>query len=375
MINLFRNCFQRRVPRGAATLIFAVVLIVICTLIIIFAANYGRMQEASVTNQVRGAQAFEAAEAGMEFGIAYLRQNAATVIANPVSGHFTYTNASLTDVALGNGSRFSVSYTNPVANNYELIEITSTGVNDDDTSTRIVRQQVQFGTLLMSPPTNTITSKGSVTLTGSAVVANTSNTNTIVSASTVSFGGNAETVLSTGTSSYAGNIGADIQQNNNALDTQSNDAFFSSIFGTTDLNVIQSQFQHKYTNSSDTNYAGTLDGMQGTSIWINQTGTSVANFSGNATIGSATNPVLMVVNGPLTVTGNVTVYGFIFVIGPSGISNLMGNISVIGGMATTDDLTITGNANITFNPTILENIRNNPAMRYYAKVPGTWKDF
>lgn len=372
MINLFPKL---KYSRGAATLIFAVILIVICTMIVFFAANFSRMQDTTVANQVRQTQAFEAAEAGIEFGIAYLEENNTTILANPVNGFINYTNASLTNVALGNGSSFSVTYTNPVANNYNLVQITSTGRNDDNTAVKVITQQVQFGSLLVTSPTATITSKGSVSMTGNGGVTNTTNNTTIISGSTVGMSGSAKTTTASGVSSTPGNYGADIQQNNNAISSQSNDDFFASFFGTTDTSAIQNQFSNVYTNSQSTNYAGTLNGMEGTTVWINQTGSSVANFSGNSTIGTAQNPVLMVVNGPLNVTGNVTIYGFVFVIGPSGIANLTGNINVVGGMVTTDDLTITGNADVIFNPTVLNNIRNNPSTRYYAKVPGSWKDF
>src|SRR5438445_12570598 len=56
---------------GAITIILTVILFVMATLIILFAASYGMMQEKTSTNSYTSAQAYEAAEEGMEYAINY----------------------------------------------------------------------------------------------------------------------------------------------------------------------------------------------------------------------------------------------------------------------------------------------------------------
>jgi hypothetical protein len=115
--------------------------------------------------------------------------------------------------------------------------------------------------------------------------------------------------------------------------------------------------------------------MTGTSIWINQTGSSTATISGNTTIGSLASPVILVVDGNLSLSGNVTIYGFVFVIGTNDITGVSGNANIIGGLATTDTLTMSGNTNVQYTPSIFTSLLTMPSMNYYAKVPGSWKDF
>lgn len=370
MINLFPKA--TRYKFGAVTLVFAVVLIVLCTLIIIFAANYGRMQDMTVANQTRNTQAFEAAEAGQEFGINYLKQNAATIKATASGGNINYNIPAITDVTLANGSKFTIVYTNPINGNYDLIEITSTGVNADNSSTRIIKQQVQMGSLLVTAPNSALTTKAAVNMSGNTTIINTANSNTVLAGGGVAESGNASLITQTGTYTTTA-AGSGVQQNLSSLSSLTNEQFFSSYFGTS-ISSMSGQFAQVFNNTGSTNYSDSLAGLTGTSVWINQTGGGTASISGNTTIGSASAPVLLVVNGPFSISGNVTIYGFIFVIGPSGIVTLTGNINIIGGLATTDDLTFSGNSNLTFNPTVLEAIKTNPSMSYFAKVPGSWKD-
>lgn len=372
MINSFRNK-QLANQKGAVTLVIAIILIVLSTLIIIFAANQGQMLDKLTGNLSRNMQAFEAAEAGMEFGINYLKVNNSSIIASATSGLISYSDANTNNISLANNSKFSVTFSNPVANNFNLITITSTGTSDDGTSTRIIKQNVQFGSLLSQPGNIPLTTKGSVSLAGNATITNMNSNSTINSSSSVTMGGSSQTVTSSG-GSTPNHLSTDITQNNSTLANTSQTDFFANYFGTTNITNIQNKVGHYYTNGSDTNYSSNLNGLTGTSIWIDQTG-GTATINGSTTIGSLANPVLLIVNGPLNLSGNVTIYGFIFVNGTTGISTLSGNTQIVGGMATTDTLNITGSISLTFNNTVLQNLQKQSSMMYFAKVPGTWRDF
>lgn len=372
----FNHLSPRNRQHGAATLIITILLIVMGTLIIIFAANYGVMQEKISANLTRNAQAFEAAEAGLEFGINYLQKNATTIIGSPSGGYITpYSDSNTTNISFNNNSKFTVVYTNPVANNYYLIKITSTGTNSDGSSTRVVKQQVYMTSLLANPGTVTLVSKGAVSLTGNSQVNNYSTNKTITSASAVTISGNASTNVGSGGGSNASNINADITQNSSTYANMSQNDFLATYFGTNSTSNLKSQFAHYYSNSTSTNYSSTLNGMTGTSIWIDQTGGTTASISGFTSIGNSSNPVLIVVNGGLSISGTVTIYGFIFTIGTTSISTLLGIVNIYGGIATTDQFSMTGNSNITYNSSVLTNLQKNTNMSKWAKVPGSWKDF
>lgn len=359
--------------RGAVTLLFTVTLMVLSTMVIFFATRFAVTQDKLMANYNRNAQAYQAAEAGLEFGINYLKQNSSTILANPTNGHIqSFSNSSTTNVVLANGSQFSITYTNPVANNYTLISISSTGTSDDGSSTRVVSQLVGFGSLLANSPVIPLTSKGEVILGGSSQVRNLHTSTTIISGDDVTISGSASTVLSSGTSSTTGNIQADVQQANSTISNTSTSDFFAGYFGVS-ASTIKNNVNHYYSSNSSQNYSNTLNGLIGTSIWIDQLGGS-ANLSGNVTIGSSSSPVLMIVNGNLNITGNVVIYGFLYVMGQT-TTDILGNVTVNGGVVTQSDLRLSGSVDIDYNPTILSNLRSQSSMSYYARVPGSWKDF
>lgn len=378
MINLFPNYQNKQRmfrEQGGATFLIAIILLVVSTMIVIFAANIGRNYDKLVANQARSKEAYEAAEAGFEFGINYLKKQATTITANPVSGHINYSDSSTTNITLSNNSRYTVVYTNPIANNYNLILVTATGTNADNTATRVIQQQIQSQSILSNFGTNALTSKGVVNVGGNGIINNTLTNQTIETGLGVVISGSGSTIISTGTGSNASTMGSDVQQNSTTLANMSESDFFSSFFGTTNTASVQSQMANYFSNSTDTNYNSTLSGKEGTSIWIDQTAGSTATINSNTTIGSAANPVLLVVNGNLSISGNVTIYGFVYILGSSGISTLSGNITITGGLASTSDITISGNSSLTYDQTVLNNLTSNNALKYYAKVSGTWRDY
>jgi hypothetical protein len=79
------------------------------------------------------------------------------------------------------------------------------------------------------------------------------------------------------------------------------------------------------------------------------------------------------VNGNFDLSGNVTIYGVVFVIG-SATTDIVGNSSITGGIISVGDLNIRGNTVLTYNSSVLTTIQNTIST-YYAKVPGSWRDF
>lgn len=359
---------------GAVTLVTSIILFVVSTLIIIFAANFGVMQQKTAANINYNAQAFQAAEAGLEFAINYLRTNSATILANPVNGYIpAYTDGNISNVNLANNSSFTVVYSNPTAYNYSLIQITSTGTSADGTATRIIKQQVQMGSLIANTGTTAATSKGTVAMSGHSDIINTNTNKTILSASSVSLTENASTTTSSGGSS-PGNINADITQNDDTLDDTTQPYFISNYLGSSSTNSIIGKVAYYYSNSGNTNYSSTLNGMQGTSIFINQS-SGTATIGGFTTIGTTNSPVLLIVNGTLRLNGVLNFYGFILNISSSGSTTVNGFANIYGGIATMNNLITDDWGSITYNSTVLTNLQNLNTMKYYAKVPGTWKDF
>lgn len=371
--HLRHNCCHIEQHSGAVTLTMTLVLMVLSTMIVIFAANYGKMLSKSIANIQRNGQAYEAAQAGLEFGINYLQQNSSTILANPVSGYIpAYSDSNITNVTLPNNSKFSITYSNPTAYNYTVIKVSSTGTSDDSSSTRTISQLVKFGSLLLNAPTRPLILKGALTLTGSSQIYNTNNNFTVQSGSTTSLFNTSLTFLSSGISSYAGNINSDITQNDSTLAGTSSADLFVKYFGLP-ASIINSSMLNKFNNNSNTDYSSSLNGLRGTSILINQTA-GTATISGTTTIGSSSNPVVLIINGTPIFSNSTTIYGFVYIDNPS-TAQLTGNVVIIGGLVATGSVSLSNSARVIYSSIVLDNLQNLNSLRYYAKIPGSWKDF
>jgi Tfp pilus assembly protein PilX len=324
--------------KGAVTLFITIILLVVLTLIILFAAQFSIMQQKIGTNQYRNMQALNAAEAGLEFAIVYLNNNSNIITANPVNGYINYgpSDSNITNITFTNNAKFSIVYTNPTANNYLLIEVTSTGTSDDGASVRTVKQKIYGG---ISSLNAAITTKGNLVSSGNV---------TVTGSSGIHAGG---TVTQSGVNSISSII-----QNDAVLRNLSSDALFSTVFGATKAE-IQAQSTY-FSNTSGLDY-NTLTGKN----WIN----SSVIVSGEYTIGSPANPVLLVVNGSFIASGRITIYGLMYVTGTVTVS---GAHNFNGGLVSEGAVTMSGVMSA-YNSALV----NAFTAHTYAKIPGSWKDF
>lgn len=354
--------------RGAALLVFILLLMFCVTWLTLALAKSGRLAIKMNANALRSEQAFAAADAGLEFALVYLIKNSALIVqdANADGLIDAYSNSSTTNVALANGSRYSITYTNPVLNDLTLLRITSIGTADS--ASREVRELVKYTSLMSTYSPTPLAAKGNVSLAGNTIVTNAFNNNALKTGGSVSFGGNAKTVLASGTSSSVASTQSDVSQNNASVTALSAEAFFVQYFGASSAS-IKAAAAHYYTNGSNTNYNAALNGMNNTSIWIDQTGGTRATIDSNTTIGSLANPVMLVVNGDLTIQGNAVLYGYVYA---TGSITTAGNSIIRGAMVSGGNTVDSGNFNLTYNPTILTKVQQLSGQ--YGKVPNSWND-
>lgn len=373
MTNLSRKkqMIRRHKQKGAAVLLTSVILMAIITLVVLFSANFSRTQQKITSNQYKNSQAYMAAEAGLEFAIPYLQTNRSTILANPNGGYIQpYSDSNTQNVTLADNAKYTITYTNPIANNYNLIKVTSTGQSDDGTATRTVSQLVQFGSLLATTPSSSLTTKGSIAMSGSSQVINTETNANIQSGAGTTIQGSAHTTTNSGTSSTSGGLQGDVQQNVSSLANISSTDLFANYFGVSPT-TFKNNVNLYYSNSSDANYNSSLNGVTGKTIWIEQTGGD-AVISSTTTIGSASAPVILIINGNLRLSGNPVIYGLVYVIGGTS-TDVLGSTQIIGGLVTTGNLSLAGNTQITFNSSVLNSTQQ--TLTYYAKVSGSWKDY
>jgi Tfp pilus assembly protein PilX len=360
----------RKKPAGAATFLITTILLMSAILITVFGTQYGMLQQKVSANTNVALQSFEAAEAGLDFGINYLQQNSTAILASPTGGYIQpYSNSSTSNVTLANGSKFTVTYTNPTANDYSLILVSSTGTSSDGTATRTVKELAKFGSVLFTPPASSVVAKGNVNITGSSQINNTQGPKTIVYGGSVTLNGSVQTQAQGGVSSSPGHLQSDVQQNVSTLTNISIPDFFASYFGASMATVKNSA---NYTFSGLNNYSSSVNGKAGVIIWIDQP-SGTANISGSAAIGTPAQPVLLIVNGNLNISGSADIYGLVVVLGTT-TTTITGSTDITGALIASDALSFSGSSSITYNSTTLSSVQKTTT-NYYARVPGSWRDF
>lgn len=369
MINSYpKRMHLRERQGGVASMIVAVILLSVTLLLMFFVSSHGILQTKAAANQFRYTSAFAAAEAGLDYGVLYLTQNRATILANTTNDYMTpYTDGNISNVNLNNGAKFSINYSNPIAKNYQIIKITATGNSDDNSATVTMSQLVASkGSLLVTPPTLPATSVSKATLRGSATIVNAESALTLRLGSTVSITGNATTTSKT-SSSNKNKIGADIQQRVTTLKNYTPSQLFTSYFEQS-TTQIKNSVDQVYTNGSTVN----LTGKKGVSIWIEDN----LSLGTSQVIGSASSPVILIVNGNMTTNGTIVVYGFVFVMGNLTMNGGSGGSSqLIGGVAVYGNLVMGGSDNITFDSNVINNLQSQSSGGTFIKMPGSWRDF
>jgi len=102
-------------------------------------------------------------------------------------------------------------------------------------------------------------------------------------------------------------------------------------------------------------------------IWVGQNATLAANV----VLGSATAPVLLIVNGNLTVSGPIQIYGVIYVTGNVSWSNASAMPSqLIGALVTQGSFTASGRVDLAYDPQVIAFL--NKYHGAFVRVPGNW---
>jgi len=108
-------------------------------------------------------------------------------------------------------------------------------------------------------------------------------------------------------------------------------------------------------------------------IWV----TGDCNPPGD--IGSADDPVLLVVQGDVTFNAGDQLYGLLYLFDPAGGTPKItanGNARLHGALFAHDgvDLQLNGGFVLEYDKDVLDNLRNSPSGRGLARIPGAWSD-
>ena len=362
---------------GAAVLGLTLALLITTTIVTLFSAGFGAMEQRLYANEYRTKQTLEAGDAGTEYGIAYLEAHQDTIVVDADNDGYIdpYADANTHNVALSNGSVYSIQYLNPMQNNLEIISINATGTSSDNTTSRQMQQIVKFRSTVAGMPGAPVYAKGGVELTGNSTIFNADTEQSIVSGGNITFQGSSGTEDENGIMSDQNTTGSDIDANNAEIQAMTNDEFFSTFFGVSEEIVKANAQTGIYTTAA--NISSVINGIQGKLIWAEPEG-GLAHINSNTVVGSIDNPVVLVINGDLKLNGGAEIYGFVYVIGNvelgAGTALIVGSIAVGGSnFDTVGSIDSSGTIDIVYSPQVLTNIGNQ--VGEYSKVAASWRDF
>jgi Tfp pilus assembly protein PilX len=376
--------------RGVITLVISLVVLMLSTFVVFNVSKAILMEQKISNNDMRAKQAFEAAEAGMNVAIEYLDTNPdrdgtpgidPVFDLNPVDG--------IGDNATATIGRASVTVTTSVcaAGAATGICITSTGRSDDRTATQTVTQILMTINPLPNAPQNPVTVRGGIIIGGAAVVENPEGFSTIWSGSDVDVGGNQTTTTlvpdvnaTTGPNAYPGCmdvpltcatisssnklvVGVDVIENDSSLSSLSDPQFFQNFFGMAPLAYQSSMVT---INATTADAEASITNALSEVIWVQGN----ADVNGNITMGSLTQPSILIITGNLSVNGNVTFNGIVYVMGNITVGS--GNTTIIGAAVVAGQANGGGGLLIRYSSDVLGNTSLAGSSTGGA---GSWRDF
>jgi hypothetical protein len=399
---------------GAATLVIAVILLIAVTLAVLFTASTAIMETRMSGNEVRAKQAHAAAQAGIDHAIAFYRVNGVPrdnngepnttplqpVEPNPTAGGYEVTGEYQVqfcspDTVLTEACTCAAPPTGLVALIY------SCGWSDDRAATQRLSIAVAAPAALPpgGPPDAPLISRGNANLlTGNATIINwytnttvwtggqttgLSNTSTTLirdpknpnaelDGSAPSFGNAQCNNPPTGyiCTSRADSFGPDVIGSDITLASLSDDDYFGFFFGFPPDGSDALEYYKSTIQSGNMNPAGGIADVQdGQVYWFDN---SQAINQGNLTLGSPENPVVLIIDGNLSIGANVDIYGIVMA---TGTLEGNGNVNVYGSLIVgSTNMQGSGNVKIIYDPDILLQAAE-ASGRIGGTLAGTWRDW
>lgn len=397
---------------GLATLLTAVTLLFLATILGIFVSRTTVMEQRISANEVRHKAAFEAAQAGLDAAIVFVSTGVPGVDKN---------NDGVVDAApaaaLGNGTNYRTAFCQPVAapaatcpanraqppvcgaalqeEFFSIPRVVSCGWSDDGLAQTLMQKDMGVVVGLAKGPENPLIARGAVNVSGSANVVNYFTNLTIWSGrENTNVGNSGKTFIRnpnvpppavgtvppgepnscTTTVNYVcvtdkNTKGPDVIDDDPTLRNLSTTDLFRNFFGYTSLDDYKEEVATDVISAAN---AGTLAGRRGEIIVVE--GDTVLP---NAVIGTRNRPVVLIIEGDLRFQGNPTVYGIVYVTGDvagGGNPTIWGSMIVAGAVGNpADNKAMTGSVDIIFDPYITGNAATSTGRPGW--IAGSWRDW
>lgn len=415
--------FRRRQQRGAAALLTASLLFFGIALILLYTSRGAIIEQRLAAGDVRGRQAFAAANAGIDHALAYMQNGGIDQdgdgAADPLTAlTLTQAGANVSTVPSFYAVRYCVNGSEaaalcgatpaagitgncgaPVGS---LVAVVSCGWSDDSASVQRVVEVLQGTASTAGAAAAPLVTRGAANLlVGGASILNYFNDLTVWSGGpllgqsntgktfTRDIGDSNHRVAdpnfdyrNTGNSPGCNNpptgyscstqgssFGHDTIFGDPTLASASAEAFFQRFFGqapniyrdSVATWVVDPPGGVTLANSNSTN-VNTVAGLNGQVIWV----------EGNLTLpslGSQTRPSILIVNGDLDLQASPVVNGLVYV---TGQITGAGTPTIYGSMISNGGASATGNIKIVYDPKVLSNVQN---IGRAARVPGGFRDW
>lgn len=410
---------NRTCQRGVS-LIVTLLITVLLSLLALYGAGILVQDTRSAANDFRARQALTAAESGVEQGYSLMMANKKLIKAigldinndNTISGatesawtdctsgaaqcqpirsadrtnweYLTINSALINAPAEGTFTLFLL--TPKTGDSSRLVyNIVALGKSADDSSTAVVKQGVYFFPLLYGDIGAPVAAAGNIPLggnfsivtnsngggSGQALSAWTKTTSTIASTGSTSRCHIGERLSGGGcpsTSSLA--EGPGLCDDDLCKDANFPADLFKFLFG-----VPKAEFQKIKDKATVLADCSTLGTTSSGLIWVE------GNCNPSGSVGTATDPVTLIVEGNMTLNAGDQFYGFLYLFkyptpttAPKLIAN--GNATIHGAVFANDDidLQLTGGFVLKYDSTVLGNLKKGTSGRTLGRIAGAWSD-
>lgn len=360
------NIFKKQKNHGLVSIALAVVFVLISAVLMAISSTSTIMGMKIINNNKYKDLSFDAAEAGINYAQSDLNKN-----------FYNYASLtsidSTTNVSLNNNTSFSVNFKNVSSGDTTLLQVTSTGIENNTNISKTITQLFQFKKFIVNSPNAAAVAGGDVVLVNKSTI-NSPYTEDTIWASGY-FSANGPQAYTTNVLSYPlpsstwTATTTDVIEGDSSLSALSSDQFANNFFGES-LDSLKTIAHLYYANNINTNYSSQLNGQKGKIIYIQQTN-SIAELDQGITVGSPSEPVILIVDGQFKMSGFAKFYGVLYLtekwVDKFDYGEINGTVIVDG------DLKLKGSATINFDPNIIDKVVNNYGV--YYKVSGSWKDF
>lgn len=389
---------------GAATLVITVMLLFAMSLFVVYTGHTVSVEKKVTANQQREMQAFNSAQAGIDYFVALVELDQVDRItgaildtAPPVPGNVTGAGCT----AGGALPQFVLASQRPVQNTYA---VDSLGFSDDCIGERRIRVSVSGGGIgLRSTPSYPLIARGNVTGGGSAHNIMNPEANLTIWTGADHDPANSHTLISnpsdpcdytnsgillqscrpTGNSpgQLMNDQGLSVIANDPNLGALTADQYFLNFFGKTHAQLL-ADGNVESISSGDfvAAVAGPLEGgaysvdgslsLQGGTVGCSG-GLQPNQECGRGDHQDLTvSPSLVIVDGDLDIAGNPAAYGVVYVRGDLVVN---GTLRMFGSLIVEGQVTGNGNVDIYYDSSVIEGVSLDTAAAII--VPGTWRDW